>query len=833
MSVKQLSVRLMLGIAIAGGTIAAETLPGEAQEKLRDPDSLGSLRRDRPATTVKEWLAQVEAATVQVTNVRVDRTADGLDITLETAEGKPLQVDATKFRSEGNSLVADIPNAVLALPQGQAFVAENPATDIARVEVVQQDASRIRVSVTGNNALPQTEVTLRTGNLAYSLNPEADEPDEEIVVTGEREGGYRVPNASTATRTDTPIRDIPQSIQVVPQQVLEDQQAIRLDDALRNVSGITPSLGGVGASASFVIRGFQTGEGSFLRNGLRDSLGEFASENPSLERVEVLRGPASVLYGYGNPGGTINLVTRQPLQTPFYSAEATIGNYDFYRGTIDLTGPLNDSKTILYRLNAAYRDSGSFVDFVDNDFLSVLPVLSFAIGERTRLTIEGEYTDRTDGYYVGVPVNIDLPRSRNLSEPSADVEQTTRRVGYRLEHQLSDNWVLRNALGVKIYSYRDDITLLTGLRTDNRTFDRRFRNFDYGNYDEYVVTTDLIGEFATGSIEHQLLFGVDLSRFSIAIAIEGGTATPIDLFNPEYGLPRGSASPILNLNRIRDSLGIFVQDQVTLAENLKLLLGGRFDLFEERGRNFLTDTSTEQSAGAFSPRLGIVYQPIPPISLYASYARSFTPAIGVAFNGDLFEPERSTQYEIGVKAELNNQLSATLALYDLTRSNILTADLNNPGFSIQTGRQRSRGIEFDIAGEILPGWNIIAGYAYTDARITEDERFEVDNFLRNVPEHAFNIWSTYRIQKGDLQGLGFGLGLFFVGARQGNLANSYELPSYFRTDAAIFYERDRFRAALNVRNLFDVKYFESPAFFERGGFYGAPFTVQGTIAWEF
>lgn len=184
-----------------------------------------------------------------------------------------------------------------------------------------------------------------------------------------------------------------------------------------------------------------------------------------------------------------------------------------------------------------------------------------------------------------------------------------------------------------------------------------------------------------------------------------------------------------------------------------------------------------------------------------TYARSFTPAIGRSFDGSLFEPERGTQYEIGVKA-LNDQLSATLALYDLSRSNVATDDPDNESFSIQTGKQHSRGIELDISGEILPGWNIIAGYAYTDAEITEDETYEEGNLLRNVPEHAFNLWTTYRIQAGDLQGLGFGLGFFFVGERQGNLDNSYELPSYFRTDAAIFYEGDRFRAALNFRNLF-------------------------------
>lgn len=271
-----------------------------------------------------------------------------------------------------------------------------------------------------------------------------------------------------------------------------------------------------------------------------------------------------------------------------------------------------------------------------------------------------------------------------------------------------------------------------------------------------------------------------------------------------------------------------------MTENLKLLLGIRFDIFDQRNQNFLADTEINQSGNAFSPRIGIVYQPVEPISIYASYARSFNPVIGTAFDGSNFEPERGTQYEVGIKADLTNRLSAILALYDLTRSNVLTADPTpgRTGFSIQTGEQRSRGIDFTVQGEILPGWNVIAGYAYTDARITEDSTLPEDNRLNNVPENSFNLWTTYEIQQGALQGLGFGLGLFFIGERQGNLANTFQLPSYLRADAAIFYKRDQLRAAINFTNLFDTDYFESGLNNVRVNA-GRPFTVRGTISWQF
>ena len=246
----------------------------------------------------------------------------------------------------------------------------------------------------------------------------------------------------------------------------------------------------------------------------------------------------------------------------------------------------------------------------------------------------------------------------------------------------------------------------------------------------------------------------------------------------------------------------------------------------------MVDEETSQSDTAFSPRVGIVYQPIEPISIYASYARSFTPTIGTSASGEDFSPERGTQYEIGVKADINNRLSATLALFDLTRSNVTTEDPDNPFFEIQTGEQNSQGIELDVNGEILPGWNIIAGYAYTDAQVIEDNSIPEGNRLRNAPENAFNLWTTYEIQQGNLQGLGFGLGFNFVDERPGDLENTFELPSFFRTDAAIFYERDRLRASVNFQNLFDVDYYASARSRVRVD-PGAPFSVLGTVSWQF
>jgi iron complex outermembrane recepter protein len=504
---------------------------------------------------------------------------------------------------------------------------------------------------------------------------------------------------------------------------------------------------------------------------------------------------------------------------------------------------LNDSKTILYRLNASYENAGGFVDFVDRETPAIAGTLKFEIGDRTDLNFDVQYVDTTVGRGTGLPLegtilpnpNGEIPRDRNLANPGGIFFNDTLLVGYNLEHRISEDWKLRNAFYFSDNDYGyEDLYEASSLDTDLRTLQRN----TYGDLvieaQAYNLITNVVGKFSTGSIQHQLLLGVDLSRFySRGIQEASFQGTQIDLFNPVYSAEiLEQTDPPSDTTILTDSIGIYLQDQVTITNNFKLLLGGRFDAFEQTDEDLIADTETPQSGDAFSPRLGIVYQPIEPISLYASYARSFAPTIGRSADNEPFEPGRGTQYEVGVKADISDSLSATIALYDLTRTNVNSPDPDNPDFEIQTGEQNSQGIELFVSGEILPGWNVIAGYAYTDAKITEDETYQVGNSINNVAENTFNLWTSYELQQGSLKGLGFGIGFFAVGDRTGDLENTFVLPNYFRTDAAIFYERDRFRAALNFTNLFDEEYFvNSNAAFSV--YPGEPFTVQGTVSYEF
>lgn len=801
----------------------------------------------RPATTLKDWRAQIEAATVQVTGIKLDRTDTGLDITLETKDGKPLSVDASKFRSEGNRLIADIPNAVLALPGGQAFNADHPTTDVANVQIQQQSVSTIRVSVTGKNALPKTEVTLKTGAFAYSLNPEADEPDEEIVVTGEGQRGYRVPNTSVGTRTDTPLRDIPQAIQVVPRQVIRDTQSRDITQALENVPGlISQGSGAANTRDYFTARGFEQYDA--LVNGLPDQHITSDGNIFNVERIEVLRGPASAVYGdsgNGSVGALINYVTRRPLNTPFFEVEASAGNYGFYQGTIDVSGPLNPGKSVLGRLIAGYRNYDSPVDFATAKTFGVAPSLSFQLSSNANLIVEGDVNIMERYTASSVPVigtlrpnpNGKIPFSFNPAGPfDKPASIINGRVGYQFEYQFSENLKLRNAFRYNFaFTDSDGVSeaYSTSLDADNRTLNRE-AGFGKADYSYYLVDTNLLGKFRTGKVEHQVLVGFSLSRYDIDFSGSFGLPiAPVDIFNPVYDQTVILGDETTNDLTTTDVAAVYVQNQITVLQNLKLLVGGRIDFVENRIIDRLASTESSQSDTAFSPRVGIVYQPIQPISLYASYGRSFNPLTSRTFSGAFLVPERGTQYEVGIKADITSRLSANLALYDLTRSNVTTPDPRNPGFSVQSGKQRSRGLEFDVSGEILPGLNIIAGYAYTDAKVVEDNDIPVGNRLFNAPQHAVNLWITYRIQRGAAKGLGIGLGIYYVGERPLDNANTVDLPSFVRTDVAVFYERDQFRAALNIRNLFDVENYVSQYGSSDFVNIGTPFTIQGTISWQF
>jgi iron complex outermembrane recepter protein len=792
---------------------------------------------NQPATTVKEWLSQAPTL-IRITGVKLNPTNAGLEVILETETGTTIK---PVTRTEGNTLIAEISNATLALTEEPGFTANQPAVGVATVSVTQANAQTVRVRVVGTEAAPTASVKLSPSTPiaekpTTSEEKMVDEGEEEIVATGQKEGGYVVPNSSVGTRTDTPLRDVPQAIQVIPQQVLKDQAANDITDVLRNIPGVTPSpnFGGL------TVRGFS---GTVLRDGLTQAqpFGFDIDYQSNVEQVELLRGPASVLYGAGTPGGSLNLTEKQPLAEPFYELGATVGNFDFYRGTVDLTGPLNPEKTILYRLNIDYENAGSFIDFVNRTDFAIFPVVSFQLGKNTKLTLDASYqrtTDSATANFGALPLEGTvlpnplgkIPRSRFLGEPDFDdLKRTVWSIGSLFEHKFSENWSLRNRFRYN-YAFAESRRLFAGgLRDDNRTLDRN-ADESQETAETYTLRTDVLGKFQTGIIKHDVLFGVELSRSISDENFAGGTEIfPIDIFNPEYGNFRNDSEVYSSSLFTSDTIGIYAQDLLSIGKNVKILLGGRFDWGFIKGEDRLTgESGTEPSTSGFAPRVGIVYQPIEPVSLYASWSRSFEPQSGQDRQGSLFVPITGDQFEVGVKTEFfDGKLSATLAAYQITRQNDFQPDPVDPDrFQIQVGEQQSRGIDFSLSGEPLPGLRLIAGYAYIDAKVTKDNTGLQGNLLTNVPQHSGNLWAVYEFQKGDLEGLGIGAGVSVLGARQNDIENTVELPTYALANALLYYKRDNWKVQLNFENLFDVEYFD-------GGNYGSPFSVKGTVSVTF
>ena len=698
--------------------------------------------------------------------------------------------------------------------------------------------SGLRYRYTNANTVTlQREVAQEADGSAIVLSP--------ITVEGQSESaygpvdGYLATRSATATKMDVPIIDTPAAIQVIPRDVIEDQGARRLSDVVRNTSGVQASGANGGRNDLFLIRGFAANR--IARDGFlsASSFGDAAQLGlANVERVEVLKGPPSVLYGPADPGGLVNIVTKKPEAEPHYYLTGQAGSFDFYKSDIDLNQPLTEDRKLLARLNASYENADSFRDrFINSERIQIAPSLRWLATSRTTVDLDLEYYDRRHQFDYGV-IAVDgkapaLPRERFLGEERDRVDSDEIRIQASVDHELNDDWSLRTLARFSDTNAVSTQSWPLGLAADGRTLNRRSFAFDQ-DFQNYALQANLTGKFATGPLEHQLLFGADgnFTRFeSIAYSAD---LDPIDIFNPVYGAALGTRTAPGTQDRRVDFYGIYLQDLISFGDRWKLLLGGRYDTVKTQfDRN---DVSvTDKWDQAFSPRAGLVFQPIDDLSLYASYTTSFLPPLtGAGFDGEEFEPEEGEQFEVGVKRDwFDGRLSTTLAAFQLTRSNVSTADPQNPGFSIQVGEQRSRGVEFDIAGELAPGWRIIGSLAYLDTEVIKDNTLPVGNQLINAPKWSGSLWTTYAFHGNPLRGLEIGGGVFVVGDRKADFANQVDVDGYARVDLFARYEvNDNISLALNVDNLFDENYIDGV----NGSNFmdpGAPRSVFGAVQVKF
>jgi iron complex outermembrane receptor protein len=624
---------------------------------------------------------------------------------------------------------------------------------------------------------------------------------EEIIVSGVRQ----------PYRGDFTLREIPQAIATIDETVLQQNAILRLTDALDlNASVVRQNTLG-GLWDSFAVRGFTGDENlpsGYLVNGFNAGRGFSGQRDVAgIERVEVLKGPAAAVLGRGEPGGSINLVTKQAqLGSTFASAAVQYRSFDTVRAEADANLALTGSLTA--RL-IGYAEAGdTFRDTVQQRRWGILPSVGVALGDATRLTYDFEWTRVEVPFDRGIVVLDDnfktVPRSRFLGEPS-DGDTVARATGHqlRLQHDFNDQWTL--LVGA---SHRD--TLLTGassdaetlrgrqkLYVDGRSLSRQRRTRRYTS-EHSVVRAELAGEFATGTLRHRILVGADYDNFDtdqFFTRYRGPVVTPtttdqagyvLDLQNPVYGrYPVPVTAPITNRLDVQRAIGAYVQDQISLTDRLQIRIGGRYDDFLLRVDNRLTNALGRRKRSRFSPQAGIVYQLSDPLSVYAAYGEGFRGNIGADANGAVFEPETSKSIEIGLKwTAFGGRLNGTLAAYQLDKSNVLATDTLNPGFSVAIGKARSRGIELDVTGKLPGDIDVLLSYAYTDAEARSrvlDPNFsfqiEPGDPLINIPDHNLNLQAAKRFSIGDRQAT-LGAGLQHVGSRLGETGTTFKLPSH-------------------------------------------------------
>ncbi len=636
--------------------------------------------------------------------------------------------------------------------------------------------------------------------------------------------GYEVSESNEATRTDTAIRDIPQAVYVIPQQLLQDQQVVRLADAVRNVSGVTIAEDAGGRQERVTMRGFVTD--TTFQDGFRNSSNSNATfpDFANVQRVDILKGPSSTVFGRLDPGGVVNLVTKQPLSEPYYSVTMQGGSYQFLRPAVDASGPLNASKSLLYRFIASGQDSQSFRDFNFTRRLFLSPTLTWTPSPSTSLRLYTEFlggSNLNDRGLIALGTRpAKLPISRYLADPNLVYPYRQGKAGLSLDQAIGRGWTFRSyersSTGWDNYNSRIANSIAKDMQTVTLN-DLRTDQYFQAHYWINEVT----GTLTTGPLRHTLLAGAELNYEIYDTNTARGTNTSIlNIDHPDYAALPPRVMKLSRVDQSRDGYGGgYVQDQVALTANLKITGGVRYDLAKIKTVGYFVTPDSSSRADAWSPRVGITYQPIPSLSFYATFNRSFQPQTGTDVNGAPFIPERGRLLETGFKFDTaSHRITGTASVYQIDLTNVITADPNNPGFSIQLGQQRSRGVEFNAVTHLTPQWDLITGYALTNATIHQDNTYLVDSQLQSVPRHTGNLWTRYNQRRGWLAGAGIGAGVTGVSNMQGQLITQaapntfYLVPGWARLDAGLSYERPsdgrwKYRFALNANNLLDRRYF--------------------------
>jgi iron complex outermembrane receptor protein len=631
--------------------------------------------------------------------------------------------------------------------------------------------------------------------------------------------GYRALTAVTATKTDTPIERIPQSIQVIPRSVIDDQQPLTQSEALRNVSGVSGMPTNTFFGHAYKVRGFPADR---FVDGLPNWFdgGDFVSL-VNTERIEVLKGPSGILYQAGlNPvGGIINSISKLPTPVRSYEAGFMAGGFALWNPWFDVNQPLNAAGTALFRVTGDFERSRDYIDVIQHQRFSLNPTLLLSNNDGTKLTIQGRFTGREFQAYNGLPGAGTIDRSvftirDNLFPSTPDLPTTTTTYNgltARLDHEFNSAWSMNAAARISQGDLRSPVQFpWPNAPLFGSTFSYVNGYFPI-DVTEVSVNPNLVGKFAVGDTKNVLLIGADYDRVMTRVSFDAAFAGLVDLANPAfppYVPPTpGPLTSVLDTRERLANSGLTVQLQSTIWERLHLLVGARDAYIHIQSADRVLNTNFDTSASRVLPRVGGVLDLVPGISVFADYSEGFR---GVPFyNGSTPpKPEESNQTEGGVKLALPSGFSGTLAWFTITRRNVVSTLPGSLVLAVQIGEQRSQGFEADVTWQPIPGLSMLGSYAHIDARIIRDQLFAPGNVLDRVPADSGRFWVNYKFQDGPLRNVAVGAGVYAASRQAISPDNQYFTPAYATVDGKIAHDVDQWSFALIGKNLTNARYFQ-------------------------
>ncbi|HUS18556.1 MAG TPA: TonB-dependent siderophore receptor [Terriglobales bacterium] len=684
-----------------------------------------------------------------------------------------------------------------------------------RLENVPEGSYELRIEARDFEAKSQRIVVSQDKAILAEVELKAAGVTEVITVTAE--AIYTESQASSATKTDTPLRDIPQSIAVVNQELIRSQNALSMQDAVRNVSGVSVHLG-EGRRDQVFIRGFSALNDNLV-DGVRDDA-PYYRDLCSLERIEVIKGPAAVLYGRGSSGGIVNRILKKP-ESEALAAElsTTFGSYGAKRFTADFsTAALN--RTLLLRLTGAYEKSGSHRHAYYLDRYDVAPSVLWKPSSKTQVLYQLErlFDDRLPDRGVpsvnGRPADVEI--GTYYGYPGDDfLRNKVTSHSLKAEHLFS-RWTFRNVFHATRYDNLFSNTQPNGITiSSGKTFVKRQQYNSDSDQDNYFNQTEALTNRSFAGMGHTLLLGAEYGFQRKDSVRFDGIASNVALIDPVLSRPTYSTVPANN-NLFSGIVGAaYAQDQIDIANHWKATIGIRFDHYrQELNDRTLANRDLARTDRAWSPRAGLVYQPTGWASIYSSYSRSFQPSgegLSLATNNEDLKPEVTQNYELGSKFDfLSGRISTNVAVFRLERTNVKTTDPLNPTKLVLVGEQKTDGVDLNFSGRITRGWNVYAGYALLSTRVVRSNTISSGVLTEGkraafIPLHSGNIWSTYSFNNG----FGVGGGLIYNGDRFTGNDNTVTLPEYIRLDATAFYKHRHFDVVLNLRNVTHLTYYES------------------------